>query len=124
MGAWWQANHFAGRGEFHMNVSKLPQPVSGSARSLPTWLASAALCVSLAYVGAAVVTAPGVGTVIKGLLFPLRLFLIASAPMIGGIAFHWADKAISGARRRRLACVLLVLLWAFGAIAFVSVLPW
>ncbi len=107
-----------------MTVSKLPQPISGSARSLPTWLAWAALCVSLAYVGAAVAMAPGVGAVIKGLIFPLRLFLIASAPMIVGIAFLWADKAISSARRRRLPCILLVLLWAFGAIAFVSVLPW
>ena len=107
-----------------MHVSKLPQPISGSAKSLQSWLAWAALCVSLAYAAAAVVMAPGAGSVIKGLIFPLRLFLIASAPMIGGIAFLWADKAISSARRRRLACVLLVLLWAFGAIAFVSVLPW
>jgi hypothetical protein len=107
-----------------MNVSKLPHPMSGPTRTLPTWAASAVLFVSLAYVGVAVVMAPGVGVVIKGLLFPLRLFLIASAPMIGGIAFHWADKAISDARRRRFACVLLLLLWAFGAIAFVSVLPW
>ena len=107
-----------------MTVSKLPQPISGSAQSLPTWLASAALFVSLAYVVAAVVMAPGLGAVIRGLLFALRLFLIASAPMIGGIAFLWADKAISSARRRRLACVMLVLLWAFGAIAFVSVSPW
>jgi hypothetical protein len=107
-----------------MNVSKLPQPISGSTRTLPIWLATAALVVSLAYAGAAAVLAPDISIAMKGLLFPLRLFLIASAPMIGGIAFLWADKAISDARRRRLACVLLVLLWAFGAIAFVSVLPW
>ena len=48
--------------------------------------------------------APGLGAVIRGLLFALRLFLIASAPMIGGIAFLWADKAISSARRRA-ACL-------------------
>lgn len=107
-----------------MNALKLPDSISGAARSLPAWLASAALLVSLAYVTAGFLTAPGLDAVIKGLIFPLRLFLIASAPMIGGIAFLWADKAISDARRRRLACILLVLLWAFGAIAVVSLLPW
>jgi hypothetical protein len=44
--------------------------------------------------------------------------------MIGGIAFLGADKAITDEQRRQLACVLLVLLWAFGAIAAVSLLPW
>ena len=107
-----------------MNVSKLPQPMSGSTRNLPIWLAPTAFLVSLAYAGAAAVLAPDMSVAMKGLLFPLGLFLIASAPMIGGIAFLWADKAVSDARRRRLACVLLVLLWAFGAIAIVSILPW
>lgn len=107
-----------------MNVSKLPQPLTGSARKLPVWLAPAALAVAMAYLAAAVVLAPSVAVVVKGLLFPLRLFLIASAPMIGGIAFLWADKAISDARRRRLAGILLALLWTFGVVAFVSVLPW
>jgi hypothetical protein len=107
-----------------MNVSKLPQPLSGSARSLPVWLAPSAFILALAYLGTAIALAPGLGAVVKGLLFPLRVFLIASAPMIGGIAFLWADKAISDARRRRLAGILFVLLWAFGVIALVSVLPW
>ena len=107
-----------------MNVSKLPQPWSGSARSLPVWLAPSVFILSLAYLGAAIMLAPGLSVLIKGLLFPLRLFLSASAPMIGGIAFLWADKAISDARRRRLAGILFVLLWAFGVIALVSVLSW
>lgn len=107
-----------------MNVSKLPQPWSGSEQRLPVWLAPSAFILSLAYLGAAIMLAPGLNVLIKGLLFPLRLFLIASAPMIGGIAFLWADKAVSDARRRRLAGILFVLLWAFGVIALVSVLPW
>lgn len=107
-----------------MNVSKPPQSLSGSARGLPAWLASAAFLVSLAYVTTAVITAPGMAAVVKGLSFPLRLFLVASAPMIGGVAFLWADKTISDARRRRLACVLFVLLWTFAAIAAASLLPW
>lgn len=107
-----------------MNASKLPQSISGSTRSLPAWLALVAFLVSLAYVIAAIAMAPDMSAMIKGLSFPLHLFLIASAPMIGGIAFLWADKAITDEQRRRLACVLLVLLWAFGAIAAVSLLPW
>ncbi|MDE1905063.1 MAG: hypothetical protein KGH75_01250 [Rhodospirillales bacterium] len=102
---------------------------SGLDRSLPTSngapsvrLASIMLAVSLAYVCAALIRAPEIGAIARGMMFPMKLFLVASAPTIGGIAFLWSDRAISDTRRRSLLRILLVLVWAFASVALVSLI--
>jgi hypothetical protein len=107
-----------------MTVSGLEESVT-DAGEMPLWrFAIVIVLLSLVYLCAAVTTAPEVSGIARGILFPLKLFLVASAPMIGGIAFLWADKAITDRRRRRLTRLLVVLLWAFGAVALVSFLTW
>jgi hypothetical protein len=108
-----------------MNASGLPHSWNnGTERLAAMRLAVVLLLLALAYLMAAVVMAPRIAALVKGLLFTLRLFLIASAPTIGGLAFLWSDRAISDERRRRLAWILASLLWAFAVIAPVSILPW
>ncbi len=87
------------------------------------WFAVVIILLSVIYLCAAVMTAPEVSAIGRGIFFPLKLFLVASAPMIGGVGFLWADKAIAD-RRRRLTRLLVMLLWAFGVVALVSSLTW
>jgi hypothetical protein len=103
--------------------------VSGLERSVPTpsgnssgRLASVMLAVSLAYLCAALIRAPQIAAITRGIMFPMELFLVASAPTIGGIAFLWSDRAISDIRRRSLLRILLVLVWAFTSVVLVSVI--
>ncbi len=84
------------------------------------WFAVVIILLSVIYLCAAVMTAPALSAIERGILFPLKRFLVASAPMIGGIVFLWADKAIIDRQRRRLTRMLVVLLWAFGVVALVS----
>jgi uncharacterized membrane-anchored protein len=84
------------------------------------WFATAIILLSVIYLCAAVMTAPEFSAIGRGIFFPLKLFLVASAPMIGGVGFLWADKAIADRRRRRFTRLLVVLLWAFGVVALVS----
>jgi hypothetical protein len=91
-------------------------------RVLSGRLAGVLLALSVAYVGVAMLRAPEISAILRGMLFPLKLFLIASAPTIGGMAFLWSDRAITDARRRSLLRALLVLLWAFASVSLVSLL--
>lgn len=107
-----------------MTLSGLEQSLPSS-RSVPNGRrATVLLVLSIAYVCAAMVNAPEMDAIARGLVFPLKLFLIASAPTIGGVAFLWADKAITNERRRRLTRMLFVLLWALGAVSLVSLSTW
>jgi hypothetical protein len=72
---------------------------------------------ALVYAGAAMMTAPHVGVAVRGFLFPLRLFLIAIAPTIAGVAFLWSDRAIDDERRRRLTRILVLMVCGFVGLA-------
>ena len=82
------------------------------------------LVLALVYLVAGLMTAPEIGMMTSGLAFPLKLFLVASAPMLGGIAFLWSDRAITNPRRRRLTQLLFILLWAFGVVTLVGFFSW
>ena len=79
--------------------------------------AVAVFLAALVYAGAAMMTAPHVGVTARGFLFPLRLFLIAIAPTIAGIAFLWSDRAIDDERRRRLTRILVLMVCGFVGLA-------
>ena len=107
-----------------MNASGLPNSWRhGSHHGLAGRLAVALFVIAIVYVAAAVISAPDVAAALRGLLFPLRLFLIAIAPTIAGIAFLWSDRAIGDERRRRLTRILVLMVCGFVALAAVSVLP-
>ena len=86
-------------------------------------MAVALFVIAIVYVAAAVISAPDVAAALRGFLFPLRLFLIAIAPTIAGIAFLWSDRAMGDERRRRLTRILVLMVCGFVALAAVSMLP-
>ena len=85
--------------------------------------AVAVFLAALVYAGAALMTAPHVGAAVRGFLFPMRLFLIAVAPTIAGIAFLWSDRAIDDERRRRLARILVLMVCGYVGLAAVGWVP-
>ena len=105
-----------------MAVSGLEGSAATSTRILSGRLAGVLLVLSVAYLGVAMNRAPEISAIARGMLFPMKLFLVASAPTVGGIAFLWSDRAICDVRRRRLMRILLVLLWAFASVTLVSLL--
>ena len=108
-----------------MNASGLPDSLlHGSHDGLAGRLAVALFVAALVYAAAAVMSAPDVAAAVRGFLFPLRLFLIAVAPAIAGIAFLWSDRAIGDERRRRLARILVLMLCGCVGLAAVSGVPW
>ena len=54
----------------------------------------------------------------------MRLFLIAVAPTIAGMAFLWTDRAISGVGRRRLTRILVLVLCGYAGLVAMSGAPW
>jgi len=108
-----------------MNASGLPNSLlQGSRDGLARRLAVAAFLVAVAYAASAVVTAPHIAGLARGLLFPMRLFLIAVAPTIAGMAFLWTDRAISDVRRRRLTRILVLMLCGYAGLVAMSGAPW
>jgi len=108
-----------------MNASDLPNSLlHGSRDGLARRLAVAAFLVAIAYAGAAVATAPHIAGMARGLLFPMRLFLIAVAPTIAGMAFLWTDRAISDLQHRRLTRILVLVLCGYAGLVAVSGVPW
>ena len=107
-----------------MTFSGLEQSLPSSRSVLNGRCATILLSLSIVYVCAAMINAPEMSAIARGIVFPLKLFLVASAPTIGGVAFLWADKAITNERRRRLTRMLFVLLWALAAVSLVSLLTW
>jgi hypothetical protein len=105
-----------------MALSGLEGSPTTSNRILSGRLAGVLFVLSVAYLGVAMTRAPEISASERGMLFPIKLFLVASAPTVGGIAFLWSDRAISDVRRRRLMRILLVLLWAFASVTLVSLL--
>jgi hypothetical protein len=103
-----------------MTLSSLEGPFRNPRRVLSGRFAGFALALSLAYLTASLIEAPDIGAIARGMIYPLKLFLIALAPLVGGIGFLWSDSVISDFRRRRLMRLLLVLLWAFGSVAALS----
>ena len=108
-----------------MNASDLPNSLQhGSRDGLARRLAVAAFLVAVVYAGAAVVTVPHIAGLARGLLFSIRLFLIAVAPTVAGLAFLWTDRAISDVRRRRLTRILVLVLCGYAGLVAVSGAPW
>ena len=105
-----------------MAVSGFEGSSTASNRILSGRLAGVLFVLSVAYLGVAMTRAPEVSAIARGMFFPMKMFLVASAPTVGGIAFLWSDRAISDVRRRRLMRILLVLLWAFASVTLVSLL--
>lgn len=108
-----------------MNATRAPKsllraPSSGGAMRFAVALFVAALV----YAGVALAKAPDIGTAVRGLVFPLRLFLIAIAPTIAGVAFLWSDRAIGDERRRRLTRILVAMLCGYAGLVAVSGGPW
>jgi len=103
-----------------MAVSGLEGSLTTSNRILSGRLAGVLFVLSIAYFCIAVTRAPEISAIARGMFFPMKLFLVASAPTVGGIAFLWSDRAIRDARRRSLMRIFLVLLWAFACVALVS----
>jgi drug/metabolite transporter (DMT)-like permease len=108
-----------------MNTTETPNSfVESSARSGERRVAIALFVAALAYVGAAFVVSPDFAGVMRGFAFPLRLFLIAVAPTIAGVAFLWSDRAIEDERRKRLTRILVLLLCGYAGLVAVSGVPW
>ncbi|MCB8877441.1 hypothetical protein [Acidisoma silvae] len=105
-----------------MAASGLEGSLATSNKMLSGRLAGVLFILSVAYISVAMSRAPEISAIARGMLFPMKLFLVASAPTVGGIAFLWSDRAISDVRRRRLMRILLVLLWAFASVTLVSLL--
>jgi hypothetical protein len=107
-----------------MTASGLPDSwPRGRQQGLAGRWAVAIFVAALVYAGAAVMTAPHVGAVVRGFLFPMRLFLIAIAPTIAGVAFLWSDRAINDEHRRRLARILVLVVCGFVGLAAVAWVP-
>jgi hypothetical protein len=103
-----------------MTFSSLEGHFRNPSRVVSGRLTGFILALSLAYVTDSLIEAPEIGAITRGMIDPLKLFLVASAPTIGGIGFIWSDRAILDVCRRRLMRLLLVLLWAFGSVAALS----
>jgi len=98
--------------------------VERSARNGERRAALALFVAALAYVGAAFVVSPDFAGVVRGFAFPLRLFLIAVAPTVAGVAFLWSDRAIGDESRKRLTRILVLLLCGYAGLIAVSGVPW
>jgi hypothetical protein len=101
-----------------LSIGRLSHPLNPGRRGLVRVTTNQEISkIAISYLGP-----PEISAILRGMLFPLKLFLIASAPTIGGMAFLWSARAITDARRRSLLRALLVLLWAFGSVSLVSLL--
>lgn len=108
-----------------MNATRAPNSLlRNPSRGGPTRVAVILLIAALVYVAVAIAKAPDVTAAVRGLVFPLRLFLIAVAPTIAGVAFLWSDRAISDERRRRLTRILVAMLCGYAGLVAVSGGPW
>jgi hypothetical protein len=105
-----------------MAATGLNTTLTAPNRVLSARLASVMLALSIAYICAAMIRAPEISGIARGLIFPLKLFLVASAPTIGGFVFLWSDRAITDERRRSLLRIGLVAVWALASVALVSLI--
>jgi hypothetical protein len=108
-----------------MNATRAPNSfLRDPSTGAPMRFAVALFVAALVYAGVALANAPDITAAVRGLVFPLRLFLIAIAPTIAGVAFLWSDRAIGDRRRRRLTRILVAMLCGYAGLIAVTGGPW